>query len=360
MTVYQDKSKKPWRWRYRTQITLADKSTERISGSAPAHINTKTAALAAEHDHIERVRNPHLAPKPMRRDGLRDFAAEFMRTYSAANNKDSERDGKQKILDAHLLPEFGDLLVAEIVTRRIEEFKAKLLKDGKRSRKTVNNILVVLKKILNYAAEIEVIEKAPRIKLLKIDRQAFEFLDFEQYAKLVAAASDRPERLVAVLLGGDAGLRLGEIRALKWSHVDLEAGRLTVKKAFWKNVEGTTKGMAHRKVPLTAALSAALMTLKRHGPYVLGYAKDNKARGMESMRHHMIQLVKLSGIQAIQWHALRHTFCSHLALLGAPIGVIRELAGHTDVKTTLRYMHLVPGATEDAIRMLDAKRLPKE
>ena len=359
MTVYHDKSRKPWRWRYRTQITLADKSTERISGSAPVHINTKTAAQAAERAHIERTLHPHLAPKPMRRDTFADFAAEFMRTYSAANNKDSERDGKQKILDAHLLPEFGDLMVAEVVVRRIEEFKAKLLKDGKRSRKTVNNILGVLKKILNYAVEVDVIEKAPRVKMLKLDKQAFRFLDFEEYAQLVAAAADRPERLVAVLLGGDAGLRLGEIRALKWAHVDLAAGRLTVKKAFWKNVEGPTKGMAHRRIPLTAALAATLGTLKKHGPYVLGYAKDNKARGMESMRHHMIQLVKLSGIQAIQWHALRHTFCSHLALLGASIGVIRELAGHTDIKTTLRYMHLVPGAKEDAIRMLDAKRLPK-
>ena len=52
-------------------------------------------------------------------------------------------------------------------------------------------------------------------------------------------------------------------------------------------------------------------------------------------------------------HVLRHTFCSHLAMRGAPARAIQELAGHQDLGTTQRYMHLSPSAIESAIRLLD-------
>ena len=55
-------------------------------------------------------------------------------------------------------------------------------------------------------------------------------------------------------------------------------------------------------------------------------------------------------------HILRHTFCSHLAMKGAPARAIHELAGHADLSTTQRYMHLSPAATEDAIRLLDGRQ----
>jgi integrase len=52
-------------------------------------------------------------------------------------------------------------------------------------------------------------------------------------------------------------------------------------------------------------------------------------------------------------HILRHTFCSHLAMRGAPARAIQELAGHQDLDTTQRYMHLSPAALDAAIRLLD-------
>jgi site-specific recombinase XerD len=52
-------------------------------------------------------------------------------------------------------------------------------------------------------------------------------------------------------------------------------------------------------------------------------------------------------------HRLRHTFCSHLAMRGAPARAIQDLAGHMDLATTQRYMHLSPAAIEGAIRLLD-------
>ncbi|MFL5426269.1 MAG: tyrosine-type recombinase/integrase, partial [Myxococcales bacterium] len=52
-------------------------------------------------------------------------------------------------------------------------------------------------------------------------------------------------------------------------------------------------------------------------------------------------------------HILRHTFCSHLSMRGAPPKAIQELAGHADLTMTQRYMHLSPAANSAAIQLLD-------
>ena len=55
-------------------------------------------------------------------------------------------------------------------------------------------------------------------------------------------------------------------------------------------------------------------------------------------------------------HILRHTFCSHLSMRGAPARAIQELAGHADLTMTQRYMHLSPAALDAAIKLLDEPR----
>jgi integrase len=59
-------------------------------------------------------------------------------------------------------------------------------------------------------------------------------------------------------------------------------------------------------------------------------------------------------------HILRHTFCSHLAMRGAPARAIRELAGHADLTMTQRYMHLTPAALDAAIKLLEEPSGPAD
>lgn len=60
-------------------------------------------------------------------------------------------------------------------------------------------------------------------------------------------------------------------------------------------------------------------------------------------------------LREIGWHVLRHTFCSHLAMCGVTASAIKELAGHTSLATTERYMHLSPLVTRTAIAALDRR-----
>ena len=83
------------------------------------------------------------------------------------------------------------------------------------------------------------------------------------------------------------------------------------------------------------------------------------ADGTPVTRHQVIKAIRgaqrLAGLRKAGVHVLRHTFCSHLAMRGAPARAIQELAGHADLTTTQRYMHLSPAAIEDAIRLLDGR-----
>jgi site-specific recombinase XerD len=79
---------------------------------------------------------------------------------------------------------------------------------------------------------------------------------------------------------------------------------------------------------------------------------DGSPLSADSVKH-VERAARRAAIPQTGVHRLRHTFCSHLAMRGAPARAIQELAGHQDLVTTQRYMHLSPAALESAIRLLE-------
>ncbi len=158
-----------------------------------------------------------------------------------------------------------------------------------------------------------------------------------------------------VLLGGDAGLRCGEMMALEWSDVDLAKRQLCIQRSDWNGEVTSTKGGRLRYIPLTVRLAAALREYRHlRGPRVLCEA-DGKALTRQIVQAKMKLAAKHANVRN-GVHILRHTFCSHLAMRGAPARAIQELAGHSELGLTQRYMHLSPAALDAAIQLLDAPR----
>ncbi len=186
---------------------------------------------------------------------------------------------------------------------------------------------------------------------------AARFYDFTEYRRLQeAAAAIDPRVGLLVLLGGDAGLRRGEIIALEWTDLDLERRTLHVRRSEWKGEVTAPKGGRSRRVPLTAALAAALKA-HRHlrGPRVLCH-EDGTGLNQNWMWRAMKQATRKAGLpETGHLHILRHTFCSDLAMRGATARAIMELAGHADLQQTSRYMHLSPAAKDAAIKLLDQR-----
>src|SRR5262249_14991862 len=142
--------------------------------------------------------------------------------------------------------------------------------------------------------------------------------------------------------------------ALEWSDVDLMKRQLCVQRSDWNGHVTTPKGGRLRYVPLTARLAAALRE-HRHLRSSRVLCRDD---GVQLTRQQVQYRVKRAARRANVRdgvHVLRHSFCSHLAMRGAPARAIQELAGHSELSMTQRYMHLSPAALDAAIRLLDGR-----
>lgn len=119
--------------------------------------------------------------------------------------------------------------------------------------------------------------------------------------------------LVALL----TGMRMGELNALRWQDVDLVAGHRSTER---------------------------------------GEGKDRNAEVREGAGDPALERdegCKKAGLRPIQWHAWRYTFASHLVMRGVPLKAVQELLGHSTIQMTMRYAHLGPEVTRDAVNLLD-------
>jgi integrase len=214
----------------------------------------------------------HGKPKSVREEvqwtpTLREFAARFLEGYAKANRlKPSGVASKEVAIRVHLFPPFGDRRLHEITTEDVQQLKSAM---AAKSPKTVNNVLTVLSVMLKTAVEWKVIEDVPcAIKPLKVPKTTASFYDFGAYERLVEAAHTDVLTYLVVLLGGEAGLRGGEIIALEWSNVDLQKRQLCVAQSEWRGHVTMPKGGRLRYVPLTRRLAepVRLVTVSVEAP----------------------------------------------------------------------------------------------
>jgi integrase len=284
---------------------------------------------------------------------LREFASRFVDGHARANRqKPSGIAAKEMIIRVHLDPPLGHKKLDAIKTEDVQLLKTRL---STKAAKTVNNVLTVLNVLLKKAVEWEVIEQMPcSISLLPVPKTSMSFYDFEEYERLVTATrSDAASTHLAVLLGGEAGLRSGEMIALEWKDVDLGKRQLCVQRSDWNGHVTTPKGGRLRYVPMTIRLAAALRDNRHLRSARVLCSEDGKPLTKPILQYRLIRAERRAKLTQEGVHILRHTFCSHLAMRGAPPRAIQELAGHRELGMTQRYMHLSPAALDSAIRLLD-------
>ncbi len=139
------------------------------------------------------------------------------------------------------------------------------------------------------------------------------------------------------------GMRLGELMELKWRDVDFPNNRIRVVKSKSKDV---------RSIPISSKLLPCLVELPQETMYVFDSGENSPLYASSWWLRVLNNAMRACGLPPARIHDLRHTFGSMLASEGVDIVTIKNLMGHSDIKSTMIYLHYSPAHMDDAIEKL--------
>lgn len=266
----------------------------------------------------------------------------------------------REAIGKYLAPRLGHLRLGEVrradAQALVDEMHAAGLAGS-----TVRNKLDPLRVVYRRAMQDDEITRNPveKLRLPAMTTKARQIANPERVGDLLDAlpAGERAAWSTAFY----AGLRVGELRALRWQHVDFDAGRIHVE-AGWDDQEGeqdTKTAAGERTIPLVGRLRA---DLARH-KLATGRAADGLCFGRtatsaftrSTLRSRALAAWKLADLDPLTPHEARHTCASYLAAAGLTPKEAQTAMGHADIRTTMNiYAKAVPGWEQGAAAKLDA------
>jgi integrase len=293
-------------------------------------------------------------------DWLQSARAGVIRTRSGEPYKPSALRGYEQALRTKVVPELGHLRLTAITRNSIQDLVDRLIAEGL-APSTVRNAILPLRAIYRRLISRSEVLLNPTLGLaLPAVRATRERVAHPAEAHALIAAlrpEDRPVWATALY----AGLRRGELQALRWGDVDFKAGLIRVERS-WDAKEGpiAPKSRAgRRRVPLPRLLRAHLAAHRLQGSggardLVFGRGKG-KALASDALARRARTAWRRAGLQAIGLHECRHTYAAFMIAAGVNAKVLSSYMGHSSITVTLdRYGHLMPGNEDESAAMLAA------
>lgn len=277
----------------------------------------------------------------------------------------------RSVANVRIIPALGDIDIARLSTRRIRDWHtslAEVQKQGKKDevdavqkpvatssdedavrarRATANRTMTVLKAALNHAYhEGKAIsdDEWRKVKPFReVDVAVVRFLTPDEITRLTNACNGKFRNLVkAALL---TGCRYGELIKLRANEFNQDAGTITIR---------ASKAGKPRHVALTEEGISLLsdMVAGKVGGDLVFIRDDGNAWGQSHQQRPLEAASEIAKIEpAVNFHILRHTYASSLAMNGVPMGVIAAQLGHSDTRMTEKhYAHLSPNYVADTVR----------
>jgi integrase len=318
------------------------------------------AALAAERLRVEeQIKFGRPLPS---KDSFEEFAGEFLKiqerriSLRVVRGKISQAEyTRQKgIVETKLIPFFGSMKLAAV--RKADVVKYIHDRTGVVSDGSIIKEVNTLKKLLNVAFDSDKIPANPaqRAPLPQAPEGRTRFLTPEQWLDVFKACrieptdeEPEPEQWLqwAAGLAVALGTRRGELMYTTVPDVDLDTRQVTLR----MTKSGKTRAVFINDLAAQVFLAMDLPERKRKRDRSVLFPGVTP----EQLSMKFIRACRAAGVEDFSFHDLRHTYASHLRMKGADLDDIRRLLGHSDLRMTIRYAHLLPEHLEAAASRLN-------
>lgn len=278
----------------------------------------------------------------------------FQRTTAITTLKPSSRVGYDEVFRTRLVPALGDVAIDRIGLETMTELDAGMVNEGLSASRR-RNVLICIRTVLRDAHSAGRLARLPAFPPLpKKGKKVLVSLRRQQVEAILAVSP--PVWRLAFALAAYAGLRAGEVRALRWLDVDLVALVLVVRLSRSKGQTSTPKSGHEREVPIAEALA---VLFKAAGPKAPRELVAKTSHGEPWKESGLLQAFrraqKKAGIEGFRFHDLRHFFVTELFRGGGSAPAVQALAGHLHLSTTEKYAHMVQRDLRATIRILDGR-----
>jgi integrase len=337
--VYQRKTGGSW------SMDFYDETGRRIQKVIPDAQSKEQAIRFLQQEVVKTSDKVHRIEEPREEKiGFCDFAKVYHDDYMMTVRRNFRPDVyRLQVLCGY----FKNLDLRTITPLDIERFRAFRIKKGN-SKSTVNRYLQLLKKMFNLAIEEGYLEENParKVKLFsEKDNLKQRVLTEKEQRTLLINSSDTLKPILLVAL--NTGMRRAEILGLTWSQIDFETRRIKVEK---------TKSGKVRHIPIEDDLFKQILNLKNkdgQSPFV--FFNPETKQPYQDMKTGFKRACRISGIEGLRFHDLRHTFATRLVANGIDIETVRDLLGHHSIVITQRYTHSSDERKRKAIETLSKK-----
>lgn len=277
-------------------------------------------------------------------------------------------------LSVHIVPQLGDLEVRDVEPQDVKRLVDHLIRQG-RSPEMVRNVAGTLHSLLRLAVDRGVIDRNPveAVELPRVPRSdSIRFLTRAELERVLSAPpvdgleagraviDQWPVTRLVVLTAAMTGMRLGELRALRWDDLDFGASKVRVRRSYVRGELSSPKSKRSvRAIPLATRLVAELEAHRRStswnqdDDFVLAHPHTGRPLDDTRLLRHFKAALRRAGVREVRIHDLRHTFATTVAASGAvSLRTLQEWMGHRDIQTTLIYADYMPGEHEQ--EQLDA------
>lgn len=310
---------------------------------------------------VEQDRRLQLFPEEAAAKRYGEFTMEALAAHfeeEISNRVSAKTMASYHTSDSHLTKHFSSMPVRALELVHVLRYRTARTNQGA-APASINRELERLRNLLNMAERERILLRSPlrdeQITLTADNR--VRYVEKDEWEAMRWACADDPWLWSVIVFACRTGLRAREMWALTWDQVTPKFLKVTRPKTSTKDhlpIRQTVRDILQQRSQareIAKQKRGRVSNLVWESPMGLEIDHDNfTARRLRPM-------LRRAGVRNLKHHDFRHDFCSRLAMAGVPLQAIMALAGHSSIKTTMKYSHLSPDYLTGALDALEETAL---